>query len=72
MPVMRLDEYLNQKKGEGLTEEAFASRVGLSQGQVNRLRRGASRPSFNTLVRIRDATEGQVTPDDFIGPEPAE
>lgn len=62
---MTLDEYLSAAKTEsGLTEAQFGARVGLSQPQVNRLRKGA-KPSWDTLVRIMAETDGEVTAEDF-------
>lgn len=67
---MTLNEYLVERRAEGLTEERFAVLVGLSQPQVNRLRRGTAKPSWEALRRIHDATGGLVTAADFL-PAPA-
>ena len=58
---MKLHVYLAD---EGLTEAEFGRKIGLSQSQVNRIRRGAS-PSWKTVSKIERATEGKVTAYDF-------
>lgn len=60
-----LDAYLRENK---ITESAFARELGTSQSHVHRLRTGESWPSRDLAVRIRDATAGQVTADDFLPP----
>lgn len=59
---MTLDAYLDKT---GTTETAFGAAVGLTQGQINRLRRGKSMPSWETVEAIRLATKGKVKADDF-------
>lgn len=68
MSLMTLDDYLAQT---GTLETDFARAIGLSQSQVNRLRNGESWPSKGVLERIRAATDGRVTPNDFLPPVPA-
>lgn len=65
---MKLDKYLSAKK---LTDAAFASLVGMSQSQVNRLRRGLSQPSWDTVATIERATGGKVSALDFTPVAPA-
>lgn len=60
---MRLSDYFSQQ--DGLTETAFAERIGRSQSQVNRLRRGVSSPDWSTIEKIKAATGGLVTADDW-------
>ena len=60
---MTLDDYLDATKE---TETAFGARVGISQPQVNRLRKNKSWPSRTLLARIFEATDGKVTPSDFV------
>lgn len=62
---MKLADYLATM---GLTDEAFASQVGISQSQVSRLKRGLSRPSWDSLVAIERATGGAVAAADFMPP----
>lgn len=54
---MTLDQYLT-KTGE--TDAAFAGRAGLSQTQINRLKRGVSSPSFASIKKIAKASGGKV------------
>lgn len=66
--AMTLDEYLAAEK---LTEAAFAGMVGISQPHVNRLRSGKGWPARELAEKIREATGGRVTPDDFLPPRAA-
>lgn len=59
---MTLSDYLDEK---GETDAAFAMRTKLSQPQINRLRRGVAKPSWDTIVAIEKATEGKVKPNDW-------
>ncbi len=60
---MTLDEYLIK---EGLTETVFAAKAGVSQAQVNRLRKGGVWPKQKLVRRILIVTGGKVTPNDFL------
>lgn len=60
---MTLHEYLSHM---GITETAFGHLAGISQSQVNRLRHGKSWPQRDVAERIKAATGGKVTPDDFL------
>lgn len=60
---MRLSDYFSST--EGLTDADFAGRVGMSQSQINRLRRGVSSPDWATIEKIRAATDNLVTADDW-------
>lgn len=61
---MKLETYLIE---EGLTQAAFASRLGVPSGTIHRYIRNIRKPSKNMLSRIFDATNGKVTPNDFYG-----
>lgn len=61
--AMTLAEYLSKHE---ITDEAFAAKVGLSQSQISRLKRGKSRPSWPALAAITSVTGGKVTADDFF------
>lgn len=65
---MKLAEYLTDRK---LTDEAFGAKVGMSQSQISRIKRGISRPSWDNLASIERETDGAVRAADFI-PEAAE
>lgn len=61
---MQLDDWL---KREGLTSAEFATLAGLGGKQiVHKYRRGERFPSAESLRRIREATGGAVTADDFV------
>ena len=53
------------RKQDGLTQEAFAKRVGVTQGRIAQIL-GGEIPSFDLAGRIKDATGGRVTPNDFL------
>jgi len=65
---MKLAEYLTEQK---LTDEAFGTLVGMSQSQISRIKRGISRPSWDSLASIERVTDGAVRAADFI-PDPAQ
>jgi transcriptional regulator with XRE-family HTH domain len=60
---MTLSEYLSWKQ---LTDDAFASLVGVDRSAVTRWRTGARTPSRAPMKRIREVTSGAVTADDFF------
>ena len=60
---MTLADYL---AAHGLSDADFAVRVGVSRPQINRLRNGQTWISDDVAARIFDATDGQVTPNDFL------
>jgi transcriptional regulator with XRE-family HTH domain len=61
---MQLDPYL---RARGLTSRQFAEVVGfLTKQAIHNYRHGRRFPSPEILHRIREATKGQVTPEDFV------
>lgn len=66
--TMTLAEYLKETKE---SDAAFGARAQLSQSQVNRLRRGASRPSWSAIDSIAKATGDKVTANDWAAAEQA-
>lgn len=62
---MRLTAYLQENK---ISDAEFARRVGVSHSLVHRWKSGEKRPSMETAARIRDATDGAVSADDFMPP----
>lgn len=64
---MTLDDYLSDRN---LTDTAFGAQIGRSQSAISRLRRGLTKPDWETLERIKDATSGAVTPNDFLSEPP--
>jgi predicted transcriptional regulator len=59
---MTLAEYLKVAK---LTRAAFAAQIGATQVAVSRYITGRRIPHPNVMVRIKQATGGAVTADDF-------
>lgn len=66
---MKLSDWLS--KQEGLTQAAFADQVGCTQGRIAQIING-DLPSMHLAKRIRMATGGVVTPNDFAQTEAAE
>jgi transcriptional regulator with XRE-family HTH domain len=62
---MKLARYLSEN---GLTQEQFAGRIGVSQAWLSRLAGGSVYASFEVLLRVQEATDGAVTPNDFLPP----
>lgn len=60
---MRLIDWFETQ--QGLTQKAFADRVGVTQGRIGHLLRG-DQPSMKLAARILKATGGKVTPNDFL------
>ena len=54
----------------GISDPAFAAMIGRDRTTVLRLRRGDTKPDWQTLAAIRDATGGKVMPDDFLDAKP--
>lgn len=60
---MRLSEYLS---AEQLSLTDFAKAIGVSAEAVRRYRDGDRTPRPEQMVRIKAATSGAVTADDFM------
>jgi transcriptional regulator with XRE-family HTH domain len=60
---MTLSEFI---KTSGQSEQQFAKLTGMSHSQINRLRRGVSRPSMDSINAIFKASDGQVSPADWF------
>jgi transcriptional regulator with XRE-family HTH domain len=67
---MKLSDWLDQQEPK-MSATAFAKRVGLDVSTITRAMNGERRPEWPTLDKIFAATEGAVTPNDFI-PETAD
>jgi transcriptional regulator with XRE-family HTH domain len=62
--LMKLDNYLRE---HGLTSAQFAEKAGLMGKQsVHHYRHGLRFPTPENLRRIREATNGAVTAEDFV------
>ena len=64
---MKLAAYL---KANNLSDAEFAALIGKDRTSVIRLRTGNTRPTWDTAEKIAAATNGAVTPNDFLD-EPA-
>lgn len=64
---MRLDEWIRRYwKG---TEEELAKKLGISRMHLWRLKRGAvKKPTWETVERIKEVTNGMVTGKDLVLP----
>ena len=60
---MKLKAYLEQP---GITASGLARKVDCSHTTILRLASEAQSPSLDMLRRIQAATEGKVTPNDFL------
>ena len=63
---MRLSEWLDSS---GISQSELARRLGTSQGYVNDMLWRGRWPSRAMMKRIMEATDGAVTPNDFIALE---
>lgn len=61
---MKLETYITRK---GLTQAEFAELADVSQPTISRLLNGVGpRPSWKTLAKIHEATNGAVSANDFL------
>ena len=65
---MKLSVWL---KAQGKTQTAFAEELGSSQSYIAQLCKGDKWPGRQMAERIRDATRGMVSADDFLEPPEA-
>lgn len=65
---MTLDQYMTT---HGLTDVAFAAKVGVASTTVMRWRKSEVFPDWRTLPAIVSATGGDVTPNDFLPASPS-
>ena len=62
---MTLTKYLSSNR---MTESEFADHARLSVSQISQVITGSRQPSFNSLIRIHNATNGRVSFADLAGP----
>lgn len=67
---MKLSEFLAREGAP--THKAFGDLIGVSQAAISRYVKGYRFPDRETLARIHQATNGEVTPNDFVDLTPAE
>ncbi|KQS82161.1 XRE family transcriptional regulator [Methylobacterium sp. Leaf361] len=60
---MRLADFLADR---GIKDSDFAETIGVSRMTLWRYKSGDRRPEWDVLKRIVQATEGHVTPNDFL------
>lgn len=60
---MQLSDYMTKL---ALTDDQVADAIGRNRVSVSRLRRGVQQPSFETIKRINEFTDGQVSPNDWL------
>ena len=60
---MKLDAYM---KAQELDDAAFAARIGRDRTTVYRLRAGITKPDWDTVIKIREETEGRVSAEDWL------
>jgi transcriptional regulator with XRE-family HTH domain len=58
IPFTKLAAYLNE---QGLSQEAFGNRIGVSQGAVYQWLIGENKPSLTMALKIEAATNGKVS-----------
>jgi DNA-binding XRE family transcriptional regulator len=61
--AMTLGDYL---LFAGYGDAWFAALVGVDRTTISRLRRGNTRPTWEVAAKIVEATNGAVTPNDFL------
>ncbi len=64
---MRLKDWLSERR---MTGSDFADLISVDKSNVSRWINGHVRPEWDVIKRIKDATGGAVTADDFLGDEP--
>jgi 3,4-dihydroxy 2-butanone 4-phosphate synthase/GTP cyclohydrolase II len=63
---MQFSTWFAKQQQDGLTQWRFAKEVGVSQGRIAQIL-GGDVPSMSLAIRIKEATGGKVTPNDFLG-----
>ncbi|ACL58484.1 helix-turn-helix domain-containing protein [Methylobacterium nodulans] len=64
---MKLAAYLADRE---IKDSDFAARIGVTRQTLWRYKSGERRPEWDVLERISRATDGQVTPNDFLSDAP--
>jgi transcriptional regulator with XRE-family HTH domain len=54
------------REKRGLTLDELAERVGSSKATLSRIESGKQTPSLGLIGRLKEATNGEVTADDFL------
>ena len=61
----RIREYLEKRE---MTQDAMAETLHTTAANLSRIVNGIQVPSIDLAVRIKDATDGYVIPEDFLKP----
>lgn len=64
---MTLSEYMRRNK---ISDLKFAKRVGKNRATVHRWRHHKLHPSWRSMQKIEEITDGKVKPNDWIWPPP--
>jgi transcriptional regulator with XRE-family HTH domain len=67
--AMKISDWLAKAD---IADSEFADRIGVSRQALSRYKAGARTPRPNVLARIREATNGRVTANDFVPSDPTE
>lgn len=59
------------RKAKNISLESMASTLGVSAGSLSRIERGEQWPSRETFAKVADATNGEVTANDFLPGSPS-
>jgi predicted transcriptional regulator len=62
---MKLADFLSQR---AMSQTEFANSVGVTTASISRYISGDRLPSAAVMRKIREVTEGKVTPDDLVEP----
>ena len=60
---MKLENYMRRY---GLMDRDIAAYIKRDRSTINRVRRGKQMPDWPTMIAIREATAGLVSPNDFL------
>lgn len=61
--MKKLEQYLLERN---LTNAAFGAVVGFAESTVRHWRKGKRKPSLVALQKIATATNGEITPNDWL------
>lgn len=63
MAMTKLEEWMAEN---GLGDEELGRIVQVDRATISRIRRGLNKPSWDLAARIKVATSGAITADDFL------
>lgn len=66
---MKLKTYLRDRQEK---PAAFAARIDVAPSTITRILRGERTPRIDLIAKIKSATNGDVTAEDWMQPEAAE